>query len=114
MIDNREKCEKDKICSEKKRLKKDEDPDSKASEFLEWCHSMGIFIDQSKVKITKNATSHNYGMIAVKNINEDEVLARIPKTALLEPNTTAIKQLIGESKVSKMIRITIRIVFPFS
>jgi hypothetical protein len=38
-------------------------------------------------------------MIAIKHIKEDEVLARIPKTALLEPNTTEIKELILKSMV---------------
>ena len=50
------------------------------------------------MKITKHATSHNYGMIALVDIDEDAILARIPKTALLEPNTTKIKELISISK----------------
>ncbi len=78
-----------------KRLKNDH-ADLKV--FLDWCISNEILIDFQKVKITKEATSHNYGMVEVKNLKSNEILARIPKSALLEPSTTNISELIRTNK----------------
>jgi hypothetical protein len=49
------------------------------------------------VKLSKNQSSHNIGMIAVDDIEIDEVLTRIPKKSILEPNTTEISELISKS-----------------
>lgn len=72
--------------------------DKKLDAFLEWCKTKDVFIDYSKVKIVCRETSHNYGMIAVKDINKDEILSRIPKSAILEPSTTQINELLSKSK----------------
>jgi hypothetical protein len=79
-----------------KRIKTDCDSD--VNRFLEWCKTNFILIDFEKVKITKQNTSNNYGMIAVCNIKKDEILARIPKTILLEPNTTNIRDILDKHK----------------
>ena len=71
--------------------------DKKLDAFLNWCKERGVFIDYDKVKITSRGTSNNYGMIAVKEIQTDEILSRIPKTAILNPFTTQIKDLIVNS-----------------
>ena len=78
-----------------KRLKSN-NPDLKV--FLDWCVLSGVVIDFEKVKITKENTSHQYGMVAVKNLKSNEILARIPKSALLEPRTTSINELISAHK----------------
>ena len=82
-----------------KRLKRDEhdETDLDVKEFIEWCNKMTMFIDFNKVKITRNSTSHHFGMIAVADINKDEILAKIPKKSILEPNTTDIKELLMKS-----------------
>lgn len=80
-----------------KRLKNDEDTD--LAEFLAWCSASGIVIDTEKVKITSKETSHNYGMVAIKNLEPGEILVRISKTAVLEPNTSKVKELIKQSNV---------------
>lgn len=36
-------------------------------------------------------------MVAIDDIKTDEILSRIPKSALLEPNTTALKEIIYQS-----------------
>lgn len=73
------------------------DCDADLVEFLAWCESSGILIDKEKVKITRMGTSHNYGMVAIKDLDADEVLTRISKSSILEPNTTKIKELIEKS-----------------
>lgn len=77
-----------------KKLKPD---DSDLQGFLDWCKSSDVFIDSDKVQVTRSNTSHNYGMVAVKDIESGEVLAKIAKTAILQPNTTSIKDLIKKS-----------------
>lgn len=79
-----------------KKLKPD---DSDLEGFLAWCKSSDVFIDTDKVQVTRSNTSHNYGMVAVKDIESGEVLAKISKTAILQPNTTSIKDLIKKSNL---------------
>ena len=92
-IDDADFSESDRV----KRLKSNSD-DAGLKIFLYWCISNGIEIDYEKVKITRESTSHNYGMVAVKNLKPNEILARIPKSALLEPSTTSISELIKANK----------------
>lgn len=80
-----------------KRHKTDCEIDSDLESFLSWCKSSGIIIDDEKVKITRMSTSHNYGMVAVKDIEANQVLAKISKSAVLEPGTTKIKDLLKKS-----------------
>lgn len=79
-----------------KKIKTD-DTDADLLEFLSWCESSGVIIDKEKVKITKMGTYHNYGMVAIKDLEADEVLTRIAKSSVLEPNTTKIKELIEKN-----------------
>lgn len=81
-----------------KKIKTD-DTDADLLEFLSWCESSGVIIDKEKVKITKMGTYHNYGMVAIKDLEADEVLTRIAKSSVLEPNTTKIKELIEKSNL---------------
>lgn len=84
-----------------KRAKVDEQiedfHDKRLDAFLDWCKNNRIFIDYEKVKIVSRGTSHNYGMIAIKDINKDEILSRIPKSVILDPNTTQINEILAKS-----------------
>jgi hypothetical protein len=55
------------------------------------------------VALTGKQTSHNYGMIAVADIEANERLATIPKCALLYPANSTISELIEQRK--KMIKM---------
>ena len=77
-----------------KKLKNEDSDDDGLVNFLNWCKSCGIIIDEQKVKITRIGTTHNYGMIAIKDLEANEVLVRISKSAVLEPRNTQIKDLI--------------------
>jgi hypothetical protein len=98
--------------------------DEKLNKFLNFCKLSNIEIDYNKVcllisllspslvsqflliisllslkvQITKQSTSHNYGMVAICDIKEDETIVHIPKTSLLQPNTTEIKDILKLSK----------------
>lgn len=81
--------------------------DQRLDSFLEWCRNKQIIIDFDKVNVVSSQTSHNYGMIAIKDINEDEILCRIPKSAILEPNTTEINELLVKSNASLNYKIIV-------
>lgn len=83
--------------------------DNKLDTFLEWCKNKKILIDCDKVKVVSSQTSHNYGMIALKDINQDEILCRIPKSAVLEPRTTQINELLVKS--NKIISYKLIVIF---
>ena len=80
-----------------KKHKIDSETDADLESFLSWCKSSGIIIDEEKVKITRMSTSHNYGMVAVKDIEANEVIAKISKSAVLDPGTAKIKDLLKKS-----------------
>lgn len=91
---------------ESKRTKVDDGEDEEVREFVEWCRQANIILNDSKVKITKSSTSHHFGMIAIDDIRADEILTRIPKSSILEPNTTQIHELIAKS-FPLLIRFTL-------
>jgi hypothetical protein len=44
-------------------------------------------------------------MIAINDIKQDEVISRIPKQSILQPNTTEIRELISKSKIKILKKI---------
>jgi len=75
---------------------KTEQVDANLESFVAWCNDVGIDIDYTKVALTGKETSHNYGMVAVADIEANERLATIPKSALLYPANCTISELIEQ------------------
>ena len=51
-----------------------------------------------QVTVRREGSCAQYGMLAVDNIGEGEVLFQIPRNMLLHPGTTAIQTLLEEGK----------------
>jgi len=91
-----------------KRVKFD---DVQLENFTDWCSDNKIVIDFQKVSIGKIGSRHNYGMVALTDLDANQILARIPKSAILEPGTCGLKDFIKlnskdlktESNWSKLI-----------
>ncbi len=82
---------------QQKRQKTDSEIETELESFLSWCKSSGIIINEDSVKISRMGMSHNYGMVAIKDIEAHSVLAQISRKAVLEPGTTNIKDLLKKS-----------------
>ena len=84
--------------TDRKRFKADaSETDQDIADFVAWCDRVHIWMDTSKVRLSKHATRHNIGMCAVDAIPADHVLARIPRLAILDPTTSTLKTLIQTS-----------------
>jgi hypothetical protein len=99
------------VASPLKKLKCDD-----LDTFLDWCEKVEIKVNFDKVTITQKGTSHGYGMVAVADIEPEEILAKIPKKSILDPVTTEIKNEIAKSKAllkskSKWSKLILSIMF---
>ncbi|XP_061679472.1 N-lysine methyltransferase setd6 isoform X2 [Syngnathoides biaculeatus] len=85
------------MSSEAKRPKVDND--APLQNFLRWCDSVGLELS-TKVRLSKEGTVADYGMLAQDNIEEGEVLFTIPRSALLHQGTTHVSALLEREKIS--------------
>jgi len=91
-------CEESGCCPEPKRPRTllDEEDSSLLTEFLAWMERENITISE-KVKVTKINSCHRYGMVAVKYIEKEEVLFKVPSAALLWHKSSSIHELLENS-----------------
>lgn len=47
-----------------------------------------------KVRIGLQGSCHRYGMVATDNIEKEECLFEIPRSLLLQPNTSSISEIL--------------------
>jgi len=71
-----------------------EQDDKILNNFCKWIEKVGVEIS-AKVRIGKEGSCDRYGMIATSNIEQDEILFTIPKTALLCPETCSIQRVLN-------------------
>jgi hypothetical protein len=64
-------------------------PTNKDVEFHEWCDNMGIAIDPSVRVITSDNSVAGRGAFAVDDVEEDQVIARIPTAMVFHPDNCA-------------------------
>ncbi|XP_061630267.1 N-lysine methyltransferase setd6 isoform X1 [Phyllopteryx taeniolatus] len=75
------------------------DDDAPLQNFLRWCDSVGLVLS-TKVRLSKEGTVADYGMLAQDDIEEGTVLFTIPRSALLHQGTTHVSALLEGEKVS--------------
>ncbi|XP_077451969.1 N-lysine methyltransferase setd6 [Stigmatopora argus] len=85
------------MTSEAKRPKVDDD--TPLQNFLRWCDGVGLVLSP-KVRVSKEGTVADYGMLAQDDIKVGEVLFTIPRSALLHQGTTSLSALLEREKVS--------------
>ncbi|ESO91644.1 hypothetical protein LOTGIDRAFT_217400, partial [Lottia gigantea] len=69
--------------------------DQNLDAFLTWCKESHIKLSE-KVRISKNGSCAQYGMIAQADIEEGECLFTIPRDKLLFENTTSISDILAK------------------
>ena len=47
-----------------------------------------------KVRVRLQGSCHRYGMVATDNIEKEECLFEIPRSLLLQPNTSSISEIL--------------------
>lgn len=67
--------------------------------FLRWCDDVSLVLN-SKVKVSREGTVAEYGMLATDDIEEGEVLFTIPRAALLHQGTSEVSSLLEKEKSS--------------
>ncbi|XP_057692396.1 N-lysine methyltransferase setd6 [Corythoichthys intestinalis] len=85
------------MTSEAKRAKIDDD--TPLLNFLRWCNGVGLGLS-SKVRVSKEGTVAEYGMLAQDDIEVGEVLFTIPRAVLLHQGTTSVSALLEKERVS--------------
>ncbi|XP_048125508.1 N-lysine methyltransferase setd6 [Alosa alosa] len=73
--------------------------DESLQSFLQWCHKVELTIS-NKVYLSKEGTVAKYGMLAKQDIDEGELLFSIPRNALLNQQTSKVKDVLEESKMT--------------
>uniref|UniRef100_A0A3Q2TPJ0 N-lysine methyltransferase SETD6 n=1 Tax=Fundulus heteroclitus TaxID=8078 RepID=A0A3Q2TPJ0_FUNHE len=86
------------MAAEAKRLKVD-DGLGRLQDFLQWCDKVGLVLSK-KVCVTTEGTVADYGMVAKEDIEEGEVLFTIPRSDLLDQETTKVSALLKKEKSS--------------
>ena len=61
-------------------------------------NALKCFVYSLLVKVCREGSCAQYGMMAAADIDEGEVLFQVPRDVLLHPGTSAIKGLLEESK----------------
>jgi hypothetical protein len=72
-----------------------EDASSSLSQLVSWLRSVGIWWNQSLVQIRggcSNCSGPALGVFAVSDIQENQLLCVIPRSAILSPRTTQLAQ----------------------
>ncbi|XP_068168263.1 N-lysine methyltransferase setd6 [Antennarius striatus] len=82
------------MATEAKRAKmSDGSGPSPLQNFLQWCDGVGLVLS-SKVRVSKEGTVADYGMLAVNDVDEGEVLFTVPRSALLSQETSKVSVLL--------------------
>uniref|UniRef100_V9KDG5 N-lysine methyltransferase setd6 n=1 Tax=Callorhinchus milii TaxID=7868 RepID=V9KDG5_CALMI len=81
----------------------DADTDSALSCFLQWCKRVGLELSR-KVCVSAEGTVAQYGMLATQHIQEGELLFSVPRSALLNPRTSAIRDLLKKEEAALQSR----------
>nr|XP_040017509.1 N-lysine methyltransferase setd6 isoform X3 [Gasterosteus aculeatus aculeatus] len=68
-------------------------------DFLQWCKTVGLVLCD-KVRVSKEGTVAEFGMLATDNIEEGEVLFTVPRSALLHQDTTEVSVLLEKERSS--------------
>ncbi|XP_068595658.1 N-lysine methyltransferase setd6 [Brachionichthys hirsutus] len=84
------------MATEAKRPKAADGPESSPLQnFLRWCDGAGLVLS-SKVRLSKDGTVADYGMLATDDIDEGEALFTVPRSALLNQETSEVSVLLKE------------------
>ncbi|XP_056273058.1 N-lysine methyltransferase setd6 isoform X2 [Pseudoliparis swirei] len=88
------------MATNEKRLKVDDGSEVKPlQDFLQWCKSVGLVLS-SKVCVSKEGTVAEYGMLALDDMEEGEVVFTIPRSALLHQETTTVSVVLEKERSS--------------
>ncbi|XP_072037649.1 N-lysine methyltransferase setd6-like [Amphiura filiformis] len=69
----------------------------KLNAFLSWCQTKKFNLNE-KVTVGKNGSCAQYGMIAVQDLEDEEVLFETPRPVLLHPQTSAISKILEQGR----------------
>jgi hypothetical protein len=86
-----------------------EETRSSLLQLTEWLNSVGIWWDQSLVQIRggcSNCSGPALGVFAVSDVQENQLLCVIPRSAILSPRTTQLAQVKGHSCTWQHMRIS--------
>ncbi|XP_064612433.1 N-lysine methyltransferase setd6-like [Liolophura sinensis] len=91
-----ERCQLKQACID---LSHTDSGESALDRFMRWAECNNFHVSK-KVCVGKGGSCAQYGMVAVSDISEGEVLFQIPRPMLLSPQTSAIAELLNAEKAS--------------
>ncbi|KAF6262972.1 hypothetical protein COO60DRAFT_557117 [Scenedesmus sp. NREL 46B-D3] len=90
---------------------------SSLSQLVSWLQSVGIWWDKSLVQIRggcSNCSGPALGVFAVSDVQENQLLCVIPRSAILSPRTTQPAQILEAEKLGGGLALTIAVMYEAS